>query len=211
MELIKGLAKRVVMTVCTAAMTLPGMAVGAALAADTDSKQDEWVKICQKDEKQHKEMCQTTDELRTADGQFLATFQVVELTGEARRLARAILPTGMLLQPGLKVQVDQNKADEAKYTFCAADGCIAEMLISDAQFAAMKKGKTLTIGVVGQANNPIDFKFDLATFKSANEGKPLDQAEIEKRVKAIQEEIANKRKSLEDQLKDAQHKAQQSE
>jgi invasion protein IalB len=210
MELIKGLAKRVVMMIGTAAMTLPGMAVGSALAA-TDLTQDQWVKICQKDEKQHKEMCQTTDELRTADGQFLATFQIVELTGEARRLARAILPTGMLLQPGLKVQIDQNKPDEAKYTFCAPDGCIAEMLISDAQFGAMKKGKTLTIGVLGQASNPVDFKFDLASFKSANEGKPLEQAEIEKRVKAIQDDIASKRKSLEDQLKDAQHKAQQSE
>jgi invasion protein IalB len=209
MELLKGLAKRVIVTIATAMMTLPGMAVGSALA-DNPSP-DQWVKICRKDEKLKKEICQTAYELRTNDGQFLATFMVVEMTGEARRMARVILPTGMLLQPGLKVQIDQNKPDPAFYTFCAADGCISEMLITDAQFASLKKGKMLTIGAEGQAANPVSFNFSLDTFKSANEGKPLDEADLQKRAEAIQAEIASKRKSLDDQLKDAQHKAQQSE
>ena len=209
MELIKGLVKRAIVTMATAAMTLPGMAVGSALAVD--SPNDQWLKICQKDEKAKKELCQTVFDLRTNDGQFLATFMVVELTGEARRMGRVIVPTGMLLQPGLKVQVDQNKADDAKYAYCAPDGCISEMLITDAQFANLKKGKMLTIGVQGQAANPVNFSFALDTFKAANEGKPLEEAEIRKHAEAIQAEIENKRKSLEDQLKDAQRKAQQSE
>jgi len=133
------------------------------------------------------------------------------MTGEARRMARVILPTGMLLLPGLKVQIDQAKPEDAKYTFCAPDGCISEMLITDAQFAALKKGKLLTIGAQGQSANPVSFNFTLDTFKSSNEGKPLDEAELLKRNESIQAEINNKRKSLEEQLKDAQHKAQQSE
>ena len=107
MELIKGLAKRVMVTVATAVMTLPGMAVGSALAVDAPA--DQWLKICRKDDKAKKELCQTADELRTNDGQFLASFTVVEMTGEARRMARVIMPTGMLLLPGLKVQIDQAK------------------------------------------------------------------------------------------------------
>jgi invasion protein IalB len=209
MELIKGLAKRVIVTIVTAMMTLPGMAVGSALA--DDAPVDQWIKICRKDEKAKKELCQTADELRTNDGQFLATIMIVEMTGEARRMARVVIPTGMLLQPGIKVQIDQNKPDDAKFSYCAADGCLSEMLITDAQFAAMKKGKTLTIGAQGQAANPVNFTFSLDSFKTANEGKPLDDAELEKRARAVQNEIVNKRKSLEDQLKDAQHKAQQTE
>ncbi len=209
MELIKGLARRVIVTIATAMMTLPGMAVGSALA--DDSLTDQWIKVCRKDDKAKKEYCQTAYELRTNDGQFLATFMVVEMTGEARRLARVIVPTGMLLQPGLKVQIDQNKPDDARYTFCAADGCISEMLITDAQFASLKKGKMLTIGAEGQAANPVSFNFSLDTFKTSIEGKPLDDAEIQKREQALQKDIISKRKSLDDQLKDAQHKAQQSE
>ncbi|MDR3495972.1 MAG: invasion associated locus B family protein [Ancalomicrobiaceae bacterium] len=209
MAFLKGLVKRLCMTVVTAAATLPGMAVGSALAADTPT--DGWIKICQKDEKAKKELCQTAYELRTPDGQFLATFMVLELSGEARRIARMIVPTGMLLQPGIKVQIDQNKPEEAKYAFCAPDGCISEMLLSDATFAAMKKGKTLAIGTTGQAANPVSFNFGLDSFKAANEGKPLEPDEIKKRAQAIVSEIQQKRKTLEEQLKDAQHKAQQTE
>lgn len=209
MKLIKGFVKRVIVTAATAMMTLPGMAVGSALAAESPT--DQWLKVCQKDEKAKKELCQTTYDLRSNDGQPLATFMVVELTGEARRMARVILPTGMLLQPGLKIQIDQGKSEDAKYAFCAPDGCFAEMLISDADFAALKKGKMLTVGAEGQAANPVSFNFSLDTFKSANEGKPLDPAEIKKHAEAVQQEYLSKRKSLEDQLKDAQHKAQQTE
>jgi invasion protein IalB len=209
MKLIKGFVKRVIVTAATAMMTLPGMAVGSALAADSQS--DQWLKVCQKDEKAKKELCQTTYDLRANDGQPLATFMVVELTGEARRMARVILPVGMLLQPGLKIQIDENKPEDAKYAFCAPDGCFAEMLISDADFAALKKGKMLTVGAEGQAANPVNFNFALGTFKSANEGKAMTGDEIKQHYAAIQAEVASKRKSLEDQLKDAQHKAQQTE
>jgi invasion protein IalB len=209
MERIKGLAKRVIVMIATAMMTVPGMAVGSALASDSPT--EKWIKLCRKDEQLKKEVCQTLMELRTPDGQFLARFMVFELAGEARRKARIILPTGMLLSPGLKIQVDQNKAEDAKYFYCAPDGCISELLITDAMFADMKKGKVLSVGAHGQASNPVSFNFSLDTFKSSNEGKPLDEAEIQKLNKQIEEEIISKRKSLEEQLKDAQHKAQQSE
>ena len=209
MGFLKGLVKRLCLTMVTAAMTLPGMAVGSALAADNPT--EGWIKICQKDEKAKKELCQTAFELRTPDGQFLATFMVLELTGEARRIARMIVPTGMLLQPGIKVQIDQNKAEDAKYAFCAPDGCISEMLLTDATFTAMKKGKALVVGTTGQAANPVSFSFALDSFKSSNEGKPLEPDEIKKRAEAIMSDIQQKRKTLEDQLKDAQHKAQQAE
>jgi hypothetical protein len=122
-----------------------------------------------------------------------------------------ILPTGLLLQPGLKIQVDQNKPEDAKYTVCAPDACQAEMLISDTIMGQLKKGKLLTVGAEGQAANPVSFSFPLDTFKTANEGKPLDEAEMRKRADAVRAEINAKHKTLEDQLKDAQRKAQESE
>ncbi len=205
MQLVKGLVKRVAVTVVTAAMTLPGMAVGAALAAD--GSMDGWIKVCRKDDKLKKEICQTMSDLRSTDGQFLATFQVMEMTGEARRMARVILPTGLLLQPGLKLQIDQAKPEDAKFTVCAPDGCVSEMLITDQQFAALKKGKTLVVGVQGQAANPVSFTFPLDTFKTANEGAPLTADQIKVRAEAIKADIDAKRNSLEDQLVAAQKKA----
>lgn len=181
----------------------------APAAAQSGPATDEWVKVCRTDEKQKKEFCKTAYDLRTSGGQFLASAAVVEASGEARKIIELIMPTGLLLQPGVKVQVDNNKSEEGKYGMCAADGCIAQLLASDSLVAQMKKGTNLTVSAQGQAANPVDFVFPLATFKTANEGKSMDEAALKKREEAIAAENAAKQKSIEDQLREQQRKALQ--
>lgn len=178
-------------------------------AAQQAAVTDGWVKVCRTDEKSKKEVCKTAYDLRTSGGQFLASIAIVEATGEARKFIDLIMPTGLLLQPGVKVQVDQNKADEGKYGMCAADGCIAQLVASDALVGQMKKGTNLVVTAQGQSANPVEYLFPLATFKAANEGKPMDVAELKKREEAIAAENAQKQKSIEEQLREQQHKAQQ--
>lgn len=170
---------------------------------------DEWVKVCHTDEKQKKEFCKTAYDLRSSGGQFLVSMSVVEASGEARKVIELIMPTGLLLQPGVKLQVDQNKAEEGKYGMCASDGCIAQLVSSDNLVGQMKKGTNLTVTAQGQAANPVEFVFPLATFKAANEGKAMDEAALKKRIEAIAAENAQKQKSIEDQLREQQHKALQ--
>ncbi|MDK9697299.1 MAG: invasion associated locus B family protein [Siculibacillus sp.] len=180
---------------------------GLPASAQSAANNDEWVKVCRTDEKQKKEICKTAFDLRTSGGQFLASIAVVEATGEARKFIDLIMPTGLLLQPGVKVQVDQNKAEEGKYGMCASDGCIAQLVASDALVGLMKKGANLTVTAQGQSDNPVEFVFPLATFKAANEGKPMDDAALKKREEAIAAENAQKQKSIEDQLREQQRKA----
>jgi invasion protein IalB len=183
-----------------------GSVVAQSAATDTT---DSWIKICRSDDKLKKEVCKTAYELRTPAGQFLASIAVVEATGEARKIVELIMPTGLLLQPGLKVQIDQGKTDDAKFGMCAPDGCVAQLVGTDAYTVSMKKGQTLTVTAFGQASNPVNFAFPLASFKAANEGKPLDAAALKKREEAIATEIHEKQKSIEDQLREEQRKAQQ--
>lgn len=170
---------------------------------------DQWVKVCRTDEKQKKEICKTAYDLRTSGGQFLASIAVVEANGEARKFVDLIMPTGLLLQPGVKVQIDQNKAEEGKYGMCASDGCVAQLVTSDALVSQMKKGTNLTVIAQGQSANPIEFVFPLASFKAANEGAAMDEAALKKRDEAIAAENAQKQKSIEDQLREQQRKATQ--
>jgi invasion protein IalB len=182
-----------------------GLSASAQQAATTD----EWVKVCHTDEKQKKEICKTAFDLRTAGGQFLASIAVVEASGEARKFIDLIMPTGLLLQPGVKLQVDQSKAEDGKYGMCAADGCIAQLVASDGLVGQMKKGTTLTVTAQSQSDAPVEFAFPLATFKAANEGKAMDEAALKKREEAIAAENAQKQKSIEDQLREQQRKAMQ--
>ncbi|NLH81850.1 MAG: invasion associated locus B family protein [Phyllobacteriaceae bacterium] len=188
---------------------LAGAVSGPAQAQSTSSAADSWIKVCRTDEKAKKELCKTAYDLRTTGGQFLASVAIVEATGEGRKIVEMIMPTGLLLQPGLKVQVDQNKAEDAKFGMCAPDGCVAQLVSTEAFVGAMKKGGQLSVTAYGQASNPVAFNFPLASFKSANEGKPLDEAALKKREEAIAAEIQQKHKSIDDQLREEQRKAGQ--
>ncbi|WP_165498221.1 invasion associated locus B family protein [Siculibacillus lacustris] len=192
-----------------AAATL--LALGAASAQSSDAAgTDAWIKLCRTDDKTKKELCKTAYDLRTPSGQFLASVAVVEASGEARKIVEFIMPTALLLQPGLKVQIDQGKTDEAKFGMCAPDGCVAQLVGNDAYVASLKKGTSLTVTAFGQASNPVTFTFPLGSYKSASEGKPIDAAALKKREEAIAAEVQQKQKSIEDQLRDEQRKAQQS-
>lgn len=201
---------RILIAATLAAAAIFGTAGSVVAQTAAASGTDSWIKICRSDEKLKKELCKTAYELRTPAGQFLASIAVVEASGEARKIVEFIMPTGLLLQPGLKVQIDQGKTDDAKFGMCAPDGCVAQLVSTDAYTASLKKGQSLTITAFGQASNPVTFAFPLTTFKAANEGKPLDAAALKKREETIAAEIQEKQKSIEDQLREEQRKAQQS-
>lgn len=194
----------------TALVVALGLLAATPVSAQTAANPtDSWIKICRSDDKVKKEVCKTAYDLRTSGGQFLASVALVEASGEARKIIELILPTGLLLQPGLKVQVDQGKAEDAKFGMCAPDGCVSQMLGSEALVGALRKGTTLIVSGFGQASNQVTFEFPLASFKAANEGKPLDEAALKKREEAITADVAQKQKSIEDQLREEQRKATQ--
>ena len=181
----------------------------AAVPARAEGPTDSWIKVCRTDERAKKELCKTAFDLRTTGGQFLASVSVVEISGEARKILEMIMPTNLLLQQGLKVQIDQNKAEDAKYTLCASDGCASQLTVTDAFVATMKKGTAMSIVAYGPAGNPVTFSVPLGSFAGANEGKPLDEAALRKREEAIRNEVQQKQQSIEEQLRAEQHKAQQ--
>lgn len=214
MALLKQAVRQVLVTSLTAAMSLVGMAVGSAVAQGAAGAAgavttDDWVKICRVDEKTKKELCQTSYDLRTTTGQFLASFSLMEMTGEARKIVRMIVPTGLLLQPGLRIQVDEGKAEEGKFGWCAQDGCVVQMVASDAFAGALKTGGKIVVNGQGQNANPVAFTFPLTSYKTANEGKPIDAETFKKRQEAIAAEVNQKRQSIEEQLREAQRKATQ--
>ena len=203
-----------VATKAATAIRAPLLAAACALVALTaaparaEGPTDSWIKVCRTDERAKKELCKTAYDLRTTGGQFLASVSVVEISGEARKILEMIMPTNLLLQQGLKVQIDQNKAEDAKYTLCASDGCASQLTVADTFVATMKKGTTMSIVAYGPAGNPVTFTLPLGTFKDANEGKPLDEAALRKREEAIRNEVQVKQQSIEEQLRAEQHKAQ---
>lgn len=146
-------------------------------------------------------------ELRTDSGQFMASAGVREVKGEARRILLVQTPVGMLIQPGMRVQVDKGKQDAAKYTICFPNACFAELPIDDAFVASMKKGGELILTTLNQQAKGVSFKLSLKGFTTAYDGPAIDTAALQRQQQQLQSELQRKAKEAQQKLIDAQKNA----
>lgn len=186
-----------------AAQTKP--AAQAAAPADNtippiSGPQPDWVKMCQKDEKQKIEVCQTSRDLRAETGQTLASVALREQKTEkgARRAIVMAIPPGMQIPPGVRVLVDEKQAFMGKYSVCFASACMVEAELTDAVLQSMRKGQTLNLQVVSPANKGVLFPISLEGLAKALDGAPLDPKAVQDDQKKLNEEL---RKKAEDALK----------
>ncbi len=93
----------------------PAAKPAAAAAAAPASP---WIKECGQDPQSKKKLCVTSQELRAETNQFISALQLRKLDGEPKMALTAIVLTGQLIQPGLMVQVDQNKPVKLNYVIC---------------------------------------------------------------------------------------------
>lgn len=167
-----------------------------------------WVKVCNNDPTSKRDVCLTTQELRADNGQMLASIALREISGEARKVLLLAVPPAMLIQPGLRVQVDKGKQAEAKYSICFANACYAEMVANDAFITSMKKGQQLLVTTLNQQGKPVNFPLGLAGFAAAQEGPAVDTQALARQQQQLQEELAKRAEEARQKLIQEQQKAQ---
>ncbi|WP_245293260.1 invasion associated locus B family protein [Mongoliimonas terrestris] len=179
----------------------------AAPAAPAPAAENAWVKLCGDDKAAKKEICFVQRELRTDSGQFLASAGVRQVAGEARKILLVQTPVGMLIQPGMRVQIDKNKQEAAKYTICFPNACFAELPITDDFVAQMKRGNELILTTLNQQAKGVNFKLSLSGFTAAFDGPALDTAALQRQQQELQSELQRKAKEAQQKLIDAQKAA----
>ena len=182
----------------------PAAGDAAAPAATVDNP---WNKLCGEDARTKKQVCFTVRELRTDSGQFLASAGVREVDGETRKILLVQTPVAMLLQPGIRVQVDQNTQVPGKFTICMPNACFAEIPITDDFTASMKKGKDLIITTQNQQAKALNFPISLSGFTASYEGPAIDTAALQRQREQLASEVQRKAKEAQQKLLDAQNAA----
>jgi len=187
----------------------PAAAAPAAPAAGaTDAGADNpWNKLCGEDARTKKQVCFTVRELRTDSGQFLASAGVREVDGETRKILLVQTPVAMLIQPGIRVQVDQNTQVPGKFTICMPNACFAEIPITEEFTASMKKGKDLIITTQNQQAKALNFPISLSGFTTSYEGPAIDTAALQRQRDQLASEVQRKAKEAQQKLLDAQNAA----
>ena len=178
-------------TMIAAAVLAVGLG-GAVHAQEKNPAEAAWVKVCNQDPNTEKDVCLTTQEIRADTGQFLASVAVREIGGTEKQSLVIAVPPGMLIQPGLRLQVDKNKQKEIKYGICFPNACYAELPIDPAVVTEMKRGNELILTTLNQQAKAINFKLTLIGFTASYDGSPIDPAQLKVQQEKLREELQQK-------------------
>lgn len=189
----------------TATLAATAQTQPAAPAAPTEL--GSWIKLCAPDQEgdSAKEICLVTQEVRTETGEFLASISVQEAkTAEGKRLIRAAVPLGTLIQPGIRVQVDEGKQVAGKYVICLPNACYAEMEIDDAFVDSLKKGNNMVVLVINNQGKPVGIGLTLAGFTKSWEGAPVPVEQLAQQRQKLQDELQKRAEEARKKLMEQQ-------
>jgi invasion protein IalB len=172
----------------------------AAAAQNAQAPDTPWIKICNTIAENNKELCLVTQELRADTNQFIASATLRQFTGEPTISFIVAVPPGMLLQPGVRAQVDEGKQQEIKYGICFPNACYGELEVNAEFIASMKAGGQLKITSLRQNGDPVTFPMTLAGFTKVYDGAGLDPKQAEAKQddlnKALQARAQEARQKL---------------
>ncbi|MCJ2064421.1 invasion associated locus B family protein [Methylobacterium sp. J-088] len=193
----------------TPAANTPAAQTGPQIVAvKSEPGQADWTKVCGKDQASGTDICYTTRDFVSDQGQPVLAVAVYEMKNPAQkqevRVVRYLLPLGLLLQPGIRFSIDGQAATAGRFAVCFPNGCFAEAGGVDAGvIAAMKKGTTLNVSVQNQTQREVTFAVPLTGFGKAFDGPAIDPKVLEEQQKKLQAELEKRsedmRKKLEQQ------------
>jgi invasion protein IalB len=167
-----------------------------------EPSQAEWTKVCGKDPGNNAEICYTTRDFVSDQGQPVLAAAVYDVKGpQNQKVVRFLMPLGLLLKPGIRFAVDQTTPLAGTYTVCFPNGCFAETVgLKDDVVAAMKKGTTINVSVQNQVGREVTFAVPLAGFGKAFDGAPIDPKVLEDQQKRMQEELEKRSEEMRKRL-----------
>lgn len=201
-------------TPLTTWFALAAVAIGVPVAASAQeapapapaTPEAAWAKLCNTDPATGKELCLTIQEIRADTGQFIASATIRTIAGDAKKSLITAVPPGMLLQPGLRVQIDDGAQQEMKYGICFPNACYGELEINDEFIASLKGGGKLTLTTLNQQAKPVNFPMTLAGFTKAYDGAGLDTAAQQARESDLADALARRAETARQKLIEQQQK-----
>ena len=167
-----------------------------------EPSQAEWTKVCGKDPGNQTEICYTTRDFVSDQGQPVLAAAVYDIKATPpQKVVRFLMPLGLLIRPGIRFAVDQTAPLAGAYTMCFPNGCFAEATgMKEDTINAMKKGTTINISVQNQVGREVTFAVPLAGFGKAFDGAPIDPQVLQDQQKRLQEELEKRSEELRKRL-----------
>jgi invasion protein IalB len=173
----------------------------AVVQVKPEPSQPDWTKVCGKDQGNNAEICYTTRDFVSDQGQPVLAVAVYDVKGpQPQKIVRFLMPLGLLLQPGIRFAVDQGQPTPGEYAICFPNGCFAEAQVKDDFINAAKKGTSINISVRNQAGREVTFAVPATGFAKAFDGPPIDPKVLQEQQQKLQEELQKRSEELRKRL-----------
>ena len=178
-----------------------GQAGPTIVQVKSEPSQPEWTKVVGKDTSNNAEICYTTRDFVSDQGQPVLAVAVYDVKSQQpQRIVRFLMPLGLLLQPGVRFAVDQGQATPGRYAICFPNGCFAESPVTPDFINSLKKGTNLNVSVQNQAGREVTFAVPAAGFGKAFDGPAIDPKVLEEQQRKLQAELEKRSDELRKRL-----------
>lgn len=166
--------------------------------------QKDWIKICGNDPSVNAQVCYTTRDFISDQGQPVLAIAVYDVKGaqpnQNARVVRILLPLMLMLRNGILVGVDNGKGTAGQFAICMPNGCFAEVpQIDDAMLNALKRGQKFNVSVRNQVGTEVTFAAPLDGFGKAFDGPAIDPAVLEKERQELENKLKQEAEKLRQQ------------
>ncbi|MET3854754.1 MULTISPECIES: invasion associated locus B family protein [unclassified Rhizobium] len=203
-----------------AALSVLAVAFGAASAPVSSFAQDAanapqqaagaprlgWYKTCSKQE--DNDICVVQNLILANGGQLVTAVGLISVSGKVnRKILQVSVPTARLIPPGIMMQIDNNKGQKLDYAVCLPDKCTAELPLTDAMIASLKKGSDVIFTSINFRRAPNPIKISLEGFTGAYDGEAVSESKLAESQKSLQDSMQKKAEEARKKLEDAQNAA----
>lgn len=167
-----------------------------------------WFKICNINKDTKKEVCVLNIQVLSPEKKPIAQVRIIEQKGTSAKLLSIVMPPGLLIQPGMRIQIDKSNIGTAKFQVCTPQACVAEASLGSKFIGSLKRGSEMDIVGIDQARKQAGFKVTLSGFTAAYDGDPIDPKELQAKTETLQQKLQRKadearKKLLEEKKKES--------
>ncbi|RWX78228.1 invasion associated locus B family protein [Neorhizobium lilium] len=167
-----------------------------------------WFKTCTKQD--DSDLCVVQNVILAQNGQLITAAGLITVEGKVnRKILQVSVPTARLVPPGVMMQIDGGKGQKLDYTVCLPDKCTAEVPLTDAMIASLKKGTDVIFTSINFRRAPNPIKISLGGFTGAFDGPAITQSQLAESQRSLQEGMQKKAEEARKKLEDAQSAAKQ--
>ncbi|MBB3318983.1 MULTISPECIES: invasion associated locus B family protein [unclassified Rhizobium] len=165
-----------------------------------------WYKTCSKQE--DNDVCVVQNVVLAGGGQLVTGVGLISVSGKINNKSLQVsVPPARLIPPGVAMQIDGGKAQKIDYLMCMPDRCVAQIPLTDAMVASLKKGTDLVLTSINFRRAPNPIKISLEGFTGAFDGEAVSASKLAESQKSLQDSMQKKADEARKKLEEAQKAA----